>query len=431
MRNNRTTRTRLRSGISLLAFAALASCDFEVVNPGPVRDEFLNDPEAFGAIVNGTGRDLAEGMNFIAFHGAMVTRELFPTGGTGQFGISVENADGILSPDEQGAPWDDLQRARWTAEDGLRRFAEAIPAGEFAASEVVAQAFLWAGYANRTLGENMCEAVIDGGSIQPRTVFLERAAQHFTDAIETAQAAGADTIETAARAGRASVLVHLGEWESARADAALVPEDFVFRLAYHDIGDSDQYNRIAHAAANEPYKTHTVWGTIYEDYYPASGDPRVPWEDTGLPGDGGVECCGQVPFYRQLKHPSEDADINLSSGREMRLLEAEALLTEGDWPEAMGIINELRAAVQAPSVSAADATEAWTRLKRERGIELWLEGRRLGDQRRWQEANTPGNLDLPDFEAISPVFGQNPRSLCFDIPDSERDTNPNLPPAGE
>ena len=78
--------------------------------------------------------------------------------------------------------------------------------------------------------------------------------------------------------------------------------------------------------------------------------------------------------------------------------------------------------------------EAWTRLKRERAIELFLEARTLGDQRRWEENNTPGDLELPDFERISEIFSDSPRGtaingqprLCFDVPDSERERNDNI-----
>lgn len=48
-----------------------------------------------------------------------------------------------------------------------------------------------------------------------------------------------------------------------------------------------------------------------------------------LSGDGAVECvecCGKVPFYRQLKHPEKSSPTNLSSRREMRLIEAEPAL---------------------------------------------------------------------------------------------------------
>ena len=49
---------------------------------------------------------------------------------------------------------------------------------------------MWAGFANRALGDNFCEAVIDGGPIQPIAEFYTRAEGHFTTAITRAQAAG-------------------------------------------------------------------------------------------------------------------------------------------------------------------------------------------------------------------------------------------------
>jgi len=63
-------------------------------------------------------------------------------------------------------------------------------------------------------------------------------------------------------------------------------------------------------------------------------------------------------------------------------------------------------------------TEAWTALKRERGIDLWLEARRLGDERRWVDAGTPGDMeDMSDRVR-----------LCFPIGLGERRANPNVGP---
>jgi hypothetical protein len=395
----------------------LGSCNFDVTNPGPVQDEFLDDPLAFDAVVNGMGRDLSDGLNYLAFHGALVARELFPTGGTGQFGISPKNADGTLDPDEQGAPWNLTQRARWVAEDGIRRMTEA-QGGE---PGLMAQAYLWAGYSSRALGENMCEAVIDGGSIQPRVTFLQRAEEHFSRAIEMG---GSGEVATAARAGRASVRVHMGDWAGAVADAAGVSTDFVYEMPYYNRGDQSEFNRIAYASFAEPYKTHTVWGTVYEDEYLDTGDPRVSWTDTGVNGDGAVACCGPVPFYRQGKHPLRESPISLSSGAEMRLIEAEDQLVKGNWQTAMGTINTLRSSNGVDARTAGDATEAWTHLKRERGIQLWLEGRRLGDLYRWDANNTPGAYDPK--EVVGGESYLTAQDLCFPIPRTERETNPNI-----
>ena len=138
----------------------------------------------------------------------------------------------------------------------------------------------------------------------------------------------------------------------------------------------------------------------------------------------------------------------------MRLIQAEAALVGGDWQDAMTIINDLRARYTTQTTThqaggdplgewtAASDVEAWTRLKRERALELFLEARTLGDQRRWAEnagplggATVPGDLELPDFEAVSEIFSDNPRGtlingqprLCFDVPNSERERNPNVP----
>jgi hypothetical protein len=156
---------------------------------------------------------------------------------------------------------------------------------------------------------------------------------------------------------------------------------------------------------------------------------------SGFPG-------GQVPYNPQRKYKARDAGINLASGWEMRLIEAEAKLKGTDWQGAMTLINRVRTRNVSEKTgqplapwTATSQTEAWTFLKRERYIELWLEGRRLADERRWMAGNVPGTLDTPTWEVpgtpgYTPLFTQNPRSFCFDIPDSERDQNPNVPTTG-
>jgi hypothetical protein len=49
---------------------------------------------------------------------------------------------------------------------------------------------------------------------------------------------------------------------------------------------------------------------------------------------------------------------------------------------------------------------------------LWIEGRRLGDLRRWATLNRPGALD-----PLEEIAG---RDLCFATPLSEKQTNPNF-----
>jgi len=186
-------------------------------------------------------------------------------------------------------------------------------------------------------------------------------------------------------------------------------------------------NRIQWASASTPYRAHTEWNTEWEAYYKATNDPRVAWEETSEQGDAAIDCCGKVPWYPQMKYADPAADIRLSSGHEMRLIEAEDMLNNGKMSEAVDIINGIRDIVGVDHIAPTTMDEAWAMLKRERGIELWLEGRRLGDLRRWKENNTPGALGhLEQVNADSHLTRQD---LCFPIPPSEQDTNPNVPKA--
>ncbi len=415
---------RARAGQLLAVGVLLAGCDTKVTNPGPVQDPFLDRPEAQAAVVTGMGRALADGFNWIAYTGAAVTREIHPAGSTGSFGILVEWQNGILpNDDKENTHWNNAQRARWYAENGLTRMQSVVPDS----TRLLAQANLWAGYANRLLGENMCDGVIDGGAIQDYKIYFQRAEGYFS----TASTLGTGTVKTAALAGRASVRVPLDKWTEAVADAGQVPTSFVYQLPFYEVGSEDQRNRIEWSINNTPYRAHTEWNTVYEEYFKTYNDPRVKWRTTTLQGDAAIDCCGRVPFYPEDKYPTSASPVNLSSGPEMRLIEAEALLRggAGNITAAMNLINGLR---QTAGVAAwptpANLNEAWTRLKRERGIVLWLEARRMGDMRRWKAANTPGDLDPLETPSGDVKVGSHlvRQDLCFPTPKSERDNNPNI-----
>ena len=142
---------------------------------------------------------------------------------------------------------------------------------------------------------------------------------------------------------------------------------------------------------------------------------------------------GQVPWAFPTKYPADNSPYNIATGREMLLIRAEALLTQGQIQPAMALVNQLRTSVRSDQTSqplspwvANTLAEAWTALMTERSIELYLEGRHLFDVRRWEEAKVPGDLRLPDFESKSYIFKEKPFSRCFPIAQSERDTNPNI-----
>jgi hypothetical protein len=82
-------------------------------------------------------------------------------------------------------------------------------------------------------------------------------------------------------------------------------------------------------------------------------------------------------------------------------------------------IGDVSGVALAPVV-AANVTEAWAALKEERRIELYLEGRRFGDLRRWGVQSAPGTQPMEDMTG---------RSSCFPVGITEVNTNtdPNGP----
>jgi hypothetical protein len=446
------------------ATVALAACDTSVTNPGRVPDEYLNQPDAWPAVVTGARRALANAYGSdgtaggqILYWGAAVSFEINPAGSTGSFGIPPLVQSGRLDPQTTSDDWGSSNHARFVAEDAVRRFA-AIGG---APARLVAEAQMYAGYANRLLGENFCQSVLptptgDPGSLGAHTAYFTRADTHFTNAIATAAGMTDDTIKTriirSAQAGRASVRASLASygvapytWAQAVADAQTIPDTFAFPLPYFT-QSQDQYNYLYFASANSPYRAHTEWRTFYERYYLTTLDPRTSWRTPGPTepdsGDAAVQKFGgRVPWRPQTKHDRREAPVRLTSGWEMRLIEAEAAIVAATPDAAINLMNLRRQSLSLPLFSTGVSSDsAWALLKLERQVELWLEARRLGDLRRWIEGGVPGAYrdgvyDDTNGDGVSDTRSEDmttrpdgpfARSLCFAVGQNEFDTNPNL-----
>lgn len=438
-----------------LVFAA--GC--EVTNPGPVSDDALILEAAQQGFVNGAKERLVRALGQGAYSTGFIARELFPGGTTGSYGQGVNIQAGSMEWAESGnnGLYNNLQQGRWVAEEAIRRLTT-----EGATPALIAEAHVYAGYANRMLGENYCEAVIDGSALQPGATYFTRAQDHFTQAIAKAPATAPGTVlKNAAYAGRAQVRVWLKDWTGAAADAAMLPTGYRYDLPmdFQTGSNASQRNHLWFGAASTPYRSFSVKHTFYEDYYNQTGDPRTPYIKYTLPSDtlcvGSLQGYGRVPCLRPWKYKTENDPMRLASGAEMRLIEAEAMLTANNIAGAIDKINQVRTAVRSDKPGnatlagyavPATAAEAWTLLKRERGIELWLEMRRMGDQRRWDQNATPGSYELPNYEGTlgtkASLFRQylrgrpvevdgseqaTPRVLCYNISDTERNSNPNIP----
>ena len=400
MSNERTSSLprRLTALVILTGAVSFGGCGLDVDNPTMIQDEDLNTMEAVTALAAGAARDFAQGMivpggGGLITAGAMLSDELVHVGTwIGLRGLS----DGQSYDDwvESQARWAEPAQARWVAENAIERLTLIFEnAGENPeAQPEVAQVTMWAGFSSKALGDHFCEAIIDGGPSQPVSAFYDRAESHFTSAITRASTAGASDLVTTSYAGRAHTRMMLGDWTGAVSDAGMVSTDFVYYLYYDETA----------GISNDMYwwgylrDETSVWGTPFETLglnlvADNGGDPRVPYNyiiKDGVVQDGGD---ARRPFYRQRKYTSYGDEIPLTKGTEMRLIEAEAALMNNNYNTAVSKINEVRSfnntefGYSLPMVAAASVDEAWTLLMTERGLELWLEGKRLADLRRWAQ----------------------------------------------
>jgi hypothetical protein len=368
-------------------------CELGVTNPGPIEDDALNDPRAMQPLVVGMGADLSAIVDDIGYFMGIASGDITHTGA---FEAEFFMQEGRIEPRHVNGLWAGMHRARWVAESGIERMKKVL-GQEFESNPLVTQAYIWAGYSNRVLGENVCQAVIDGGAPEDHTVHFVRAEAQFTEAIRLAESQGEAELAQVAYAGRAQVRAALGDWTNAAADAQRVPDDLVWQAKYSD-NSTREWNWLANESQIRAY--FSVYGTFAVE---EQGDPRVPWTDMQR---NGVD--GRTPFYRQEKYKTWAADIDLAVGDEMRLIEAEAGLRANDMDGALQKINAVRQAAGVGPVSATTMDEAWAALRREREIVLWMEGRRLWDLRRFDDPFLSG------------------RDRCIPISQNEANTNPNV-----
>ncbi len=432
MRRTLAAATRTLCALTVMV-TLLAGCD--VTNPGPVQDDFLGDPATQQGMVNGSITKLLEAVNgggagALLIVTAAVSREILPGGNT-NFGMAVITQGGHIAPGTYGGYFERAQQARFIGEEAIARFAE-----RGAPQNMNYQAHLWTGFAYRVLGENWCEAVIDGSGLLPNSVYFENAESRFTEALSLASG---DSERYAALAGRAQARIFLSDFAGAASDAGGVPTSFRFDLD-HEQGIFNLENALQVSNANLPYRAFTVHFTFQFDYYTDTGDPRTEWVvDPNVAHPNGTlsgyqENEGRVPWSNQTKYSRADSPTRLAGGTEMRLIEAEVLLRNGNWEDALELINEVRTGnvsditgVALEPWEGSSVEEVGAALKREHSIELWLEARHMSALRRWGEQSTPGAFELPNFEVLTPLFTTNPRSDCFDVPDGEREANPNIP----
>jgi hypothetical protein len=374
--------------------AAGAVGDFEcafanyIAVMGTVSDEF-SDSQANAAIW-----DLDRRTNF-------PQTALYATGLCGGFG-------GVYTP---------VSTARFQADNTLKLLDGWTDAQVEGRQMLIARMAAYAGYSLVLLGEGFCSAAIDlGPELTPAQVFA-LAEQRFTRAIQIGgTGATVDSLRTLALVGRARARTDQGNLTGAAADAARVPNGFVFNARY-SAASARSENRVFRA--NNTNGTITVDPSFRNVTISGQPDTRVPVSDAGRGGS-----YPQIRLWVQNKYSSLASPMPIATWREAVLIRAEAAAAAGDGGGAVSFINQLRSAAGLPAYSSSDIAAIRAQVVEERRRELFLESHRLFDTIRFGiPLNPPPGAPFP---VGGGTYGNN---KCLPLPDVERLNNPSIPRA--
>jgi starch-binding outer membrane protein, SusD/RagB family len=284
-------------------------------------------------------------------------------------------------------------------------------------TNLIGIAAAYAGYAYVLLGEGFCTMAISsvnvdktlsyGGEIQRDSVF-RLAVARFTEAIAAAQTAGNTSILNMAYLGRARAKLNLADYPGAKADAALVPANYVRFVSASDAAPRRQ-NRITaeNSSANRSLSIGTPYRTL--------GDTRVPVTATALTSATGV-----VHFY-QTKYPTTATPIPMATYEEAQLIVAEADIRANSLATALPILNASRTrGGQVGGFTGTTQAQYLAELIDQRRRELFAESHHLGDVIRYGITLTPAAGTPYHFGG---TYGNQ---ICLPLPAAERLNNPKI-----
>jgi hypothetical protein len=301
-----------------------------------------------------------------------------------------------------------------------------------------ARANMVLGFAYAFMAEQFCQGTVLAGPPLTTQNMLDSALAHF--ALARSQGDGAGTaagaaIADAAWVGTARAQLQAGNLAAAINAADSVPASFVFNLAYMD--DLAQRFRLAnrmwfYVRDRGSIAVAPIWrtGPQLGPGVVQNADPRVPWmipvtsgPAAYAPQDAAYSVDRGIPYAVQQKYPDYSTPVRLASKLEADYIKAEAQGTAAQ----QAMIDARRAANGQPPDTGTSASpdSVLTRFFTERGRDFFLEGKRLGDFRR-HPANIIG-MPVPASAYWKPGFAPVGTDVCFPLPITETDNNPNFP----
>ena len=160
-----------------------------------------------------------------------------------------------------------------------------------------------------------------------------------------------------------------------------------------------------------------------------NSEPRVPFmrpltsgAQAYAPQDVFYSTDRGVPYVIQVKYGSYNSPVRLASKLEADYIKAEAQGTAAQ----LTLIGARRAANAQPAYGGAtDSNSVLTEFFTQKGFDFFLEGKRLGDFRRYP-ANIIG-VPVAGATYWKPGFAPVGNQTCYPLPITETDNNPNFP----
>jgi len=404
---------------AIVAGALLAGCTnwLSVDNPTVIDKDAL-DPVADAAVLAKSAQQ-----NFASAYGHLIVysswfvgetdvSETFPTRNEfGRRNITIQN--GSLDTDV----WFPLSQ---TVASAYLVLDASLP--DPATNINYARVNLFLGFSYLFMAEQFCRGTVRSGPELSTAAMLDSAVAHFTLAISQGDAAGSDgpNLANAARVGLARAQLQAGRLPEAIAAAGTVPAAFNYNLNYVD--DLAQRFRLAnrmwfYVRDRGSIAVAPIWRTTTSDTL------RVPWlvQSVYAPQDAAYASDRGVPYAIQQKFPDYNVPVRLASKLEADYITAEAQGTAAQ----LLLIDSRRAAFgQAPYAGLTDSNSVLTEFFTQKGLDFYLEGKRLGDFRRYP-ANIIG-VPVPGSTYWKPGFSPVGSDVCYPLPITEIDNNPNL-----
>lgn len=422
-----------RAATALVAFLAASACSSEKIldvdDPDVATPASLEARSALPVVYAGAIGDFQ-----VAFSGN--------TGSEGQINMSGLFTDELLFAEtfptrlevdkrqiqEQNSTMTqimrDIQKARGSADFASSKFEAVLPTDIRRAETMNI-----AGFAIVIMAENYCSGVplsrlTDAGDVvlgDPRTTaqLLDDALAKFDSAIVIATAAGtAGTTQlNLARVGRGRALLNKADFAGAAAAVTAVPTSFVYNI-FSSAGTNRQNNGVWYWQRTSNRWTVSNREGINGLAYISDADPRAPTSNANKVGLDGA-----TPIFFQEKYPLKESPTPLATGREARLIEAEAALRAGNTGSFINFVNLSRGALSALALPAT-AREQQDLLFKERAYTMWLTSHRLGDMRRLvrQYGRTQDQV-FPTGAYPAPIGGTYGTDVNFIIPFDEKNNN--------